>query len=366
MTGHHGSIRRMFPGGNSSSGFYSFYDQIVKADATRVFLLKGGPGVGKSTFMRHIGETMLQEGYGLEYHHCSSDPDSLDALVIPELQTALIDGTAPHVVDPKNPGVVEEILNLGQFWNESGLRKNKDRIIQINGEIKDCFTRTYTYLRMTGEIYKHLVSLQQKTVRLEVLSELVAEVRARVFSRRNLPAHTFCTEHRKMFASAITPKGPVNYLETIFQAGEESGKIFILDGPPGSGKELILERMLATAIEKGYRTETFYCPLLPEKPEHLWLPQLRTGIISSHHPHKYTHQRAEVIDLTPLLHPKDESANEAAREAQAVYEGLLKRAVGWLQKAKNLHDKLETYYIPHMDFTGIEEVRRKTLAKILG
>ena len=275
--------------------------------------------------MRQIGDTMRQKGYGLEYHHCSSDPDSLDALVIPKLQTALIDATAPHVVDPKNPGVVEEILNLGQFWNESGLRENKDRIIEMNGEIKDCFTQAYTYLRMTGEIYRRLLSIQQKLVRPEVLSELGAKIRAEMFSRRNPPAHTFCTEHRKMFASAITPKGLVHHLETIFPAGEEGGKIFVLNGPPGSGKELILERMLATAVEEGYRTETFYCPLLPEKPEHLWLPQLRTGLISAHHPHAYTPQGAEVIDLTPLLHPADQSAKEAAREAQAVHEDLLSK-----------------------------------------
>ncbi|HEY8345519.1 MAG TPA: ATPase [Bacillota bacterium] len=365
MTGHPGSIRRMFAGGNSSSGFHSFYDQIVKADASRVFLLKGGPGVGKSTFMQQISDTMRQKGYGLEYYHCSSDPDSLDALVIPELQTALIDGTAPHVVDPKNPGVVEEILNLGQFWNESGLRKNKDRIIELNGEIKECFTRAYTYLRLTGEIYRYLLALRQKQVRPEVISALGAEIRAEIFPRGNLPAHTFCTEHRKMFASAITPKGPVHHLEALFPTGEEGGKIFVLDGPPGSGKELILERMLAAAVEKGYRTETFHCPLLPEKPEHLWLPQLRTGIISAHHPHQYTPPGAKVIDLTPLLRPADQSAEEAAREAQAVYEDLLPRAVGWLQRAKSLHDQLEAYYIPHMDFAGIEELRRETLAKIL-
>lgn len=62
-------------------------------------------------------------GYNLEYMHCSSDSESLDGIVIPAKKVALLDGTAPHVVDPKNPGAVDEIINLGDFWDEEGIRK---------------------------------------------------------------------------------------------------------------------------------------------------------------------------------------------------------------------------------------------------
>jgi predicted AAA+ superfamily ATPase len=89
-------IKKVFPGGNTSQGFYSFYDYIIGPEARKVFILKGGPGVGKSTFMKYIGSQMLHRGFDLEYHYCSSDNDSIDGVVVPELQVALIDGTAPH------------------------------------------------------------------------------------------------------------------------------------------------------------------------------------------------------------------------------------------------------------------------------
>ena len=38
-----GSIRKVFPGGNTSQGFYSFYDQIIDASASKVFILKEDP-----------------------------------------------------------------------------------------------------------------------------------------------------------------------------------------------------------------------------------------------------------------------------------------------------------------------------------
>ncbi|GAW28849.1 hypothetical protein ULO1_14190 [Carboxydocella sp. ULO1] len=91
-----GILRRLFPGGNTCQGFYSLYHHMIEPDATRIFVIKGGPGVGKSTFMRRIGEAMLEQGYEVEFHCCSSDNNSLDGVVIPALRIALLDGTAPH------------------------------------------------------------------------------------------------------------------------------------------------------------------------------------------------------------------------------------------------------------------------------
>jgi polynucleotide 5'-kinase involved in rRNA processing len=93
-----GKARNLFPGGNTCEGFYSFYDYTIEPDATRIFIIKGGPGVGKSTFMRHIGNEMLERSYDVEFHCCSSDNGSIDGVVIPAIRVALLDGTAPQRV----------------------------------------------------------------------------------------------------------------------------------------------------------------------------------------------------------------------------------------------------------------------------
>ena len=93
-----GSVRYVFPGGNTAFGFYSFYDDIIKNAFTKLFILKGGPGVGKSTLIKRIGSHLLQQGYDIEYHCCSSDKNSFDGLLVPALGIAIVDGTAPHRV----------------------------------------------------------------------------------------------------------------------------------------------------------------------------------------------------------------------------------------------------------------------------
>ena len=81
----YGRIKKVFPGSNTAEGFYSFYNYIIPPDADRIFIIKGGPGVGKSTFMRSIADRLVERGFDVEFHCCSSDNGSLDGIVIPKL-----------------------------------------------------------------------------------------------------------------------------------------------------------------------------------------------------------------------------------------------------------------------------------------
>lgn len=90
-----------FLGANSPCGFYSLYDELIDPEtAQAVYILKGGPGCGKSTFLRRVASAAEAAGHPVEYIRCSGDPDSLDAVVLPDQKTALVDGTAPHGTAP--------------------------------------------------------------------------------------------------------------------------------------------------------------------------------------------------------------------------------------------------------------------------
>ena len=88
---------RFFLGSNSPQGFVSRFDQL--SDPTlgwRTFIIKGGPGTGKSTLMKKAASAMQDICPNLEYIHCSSDVDSLDAVIFPQLRVSIADGTAPQ------------------------------------------------------------------------------------------------------------------------------------------------------------------------------------------------------------------------------------------------------------------------------
>lgn len=103
MKGH---IRNIFPGGNTPQGFYSYYNDILpQRKAEKIFCIKGGPGTGKSTLMKEVGNHFAEQGEDVDFLWCSSDPDSLDGIVLKKRRIALLDGRRP-CGGPQNPGAV--------------------------------------------------------------------------------------------------------------------------------------------------------------------------------------------------------------------------------------------------------------------
>lgn len=302
-----GQERHMFPGGNTSKGFFSYYDFILPQEkASRILILKGGPGVGKSTFMKEIAKTMLSKGYDIEYMHCSSDPESLDGIVIPQKNIALMDGTAPHIIDPKNPGAVDEIINLGEFWSENDISRHRDKILLINKVISGAFSRAYRYIKAAYSIYEDNTAIYNLCTDYGKVNLIIAEMIREIFGDIRVSAYE--GEKRCLFASAITPNGLVNFLPTLLK----TKKVIIIKGKPGTGTEKILERIRLAAVERGLFTESFYCALNPHKLEHLIIPELQISLTTSNIYHKTI---SEPLESTVLDSYPDESFINKPQEA---------------------------------------------------
>lgn len=83
------AVTRYFLGGNTASGFVSFYGQFCRGPEDFLWVIKGGPGCGKSSFMKTIGKAAENAGLDVEYVLCSGDPDSVDGVYLPALHTGL-------------------------------------------------------------------------------------------------------------------------------------------------------------------------------------------------------------------------------------------------------------------------------------
>lgn len=342
-------VRHFFPGGNTSRGFFSYYDNIIRQeDADRIFIFKGGPGVGKSTFMKRIGAAMEEKGYDVEYMHCSSDNNSLDGLVIPGLKTAFIDGTAPHVVDPRNPGAVDEILNFGVFWDEAGIRAHRDAIIAAGREISYIFSRAYRYLAAAQAIYEDSAAICREAERKGELNRLAAGLIDDLFGATPVGD---AGRERKLFASAITPDGYRNYLDSVLT----TDTVYEFSGEIGTGEDRIIQRVKRAAIERGYDVEGCYCALDPHRIEHLMIPALGVSFTTANSYHCAAVKKHRSIDMQAymdgdvLMRRRDDLHHN-----QTDADTLLRGAVNTIRRAKTLHDELEAYYIPHIRFHEID------------
>jgi len=356
--------RSFYPGGNTSYGFYSFYDFIIDKDATRIFIIKGGPGVGKSSFMKSIAKTMLEKGFDVEYHNCSSDNNSMYGIVSLAVKVAIIDGTAPHSVDPKFPGAVDEIVNLGEFWNEKGLIANKEEILRATQKASRFFKIAYFHLKEAKVIHDEWESYITEAMDFAPINKITRYVANEVFGDVE-PDFSRVAKARHLFGSAITPQGPVNNLDSILIDVEN---VYILNGEPGTGKSTFMEKMLSRAQEMGIDTEVYHCPLDPQKLDFLVIPRLKVAFINGSEPldaDLSTFQRTEIdFDQYLELEILDEYKKEIA-SCKERFWAAFKRAVHYIGEAKRVHDEVEGYYIPNMDFPAINAKRDEVLEKIL-
>ena len=95
-----------FLAANTAEGFYSLFDEMTERTDHDVYLIKGGPGTGKSSMMKKVVTAATAKGMETEAFRCSSDPDSLDGVWIKDNKLILLDATPPHSKDPRYPGTV--------------------------------------------------------------------------------------------------------------------------------------------------------------------------------------------------------------------------------------------------------------------
>jgi hypothetical protein len=349
-----GYIRRFFPGGNTSKGYISFFDNVLPwENAKKFFIMKGGPGVGKSTFIQKIGERLVRDGIDIEFLHCSADSNSLDGVILPEYGIAIIDGTAPHIVDPKYPGCVEEIINFGDSWDEEGIIKHKSDIIKLQKEISRCYKKGFDYIKTAKVLYDGIQEIYFWATDEGKLNKIIEEIVGDIFC--NVTRIGRIPRQRKMFASAITSGGLINFLDNNFGNIE---KRYILKGEITWAKAKLIETVLNTALIKGFEVEAFYCPLSPERVEHIIIKDLNVGLINSVGPHVFSEikNNDRLIDFGDLLiQPDFEKHRKDVEFLREICARLLDEAVECFTEAKKMHDELESFYIANMDFSKVDE-----------
>ena len=75
--------RSFFAAANTGDGFKSFFEKtFFSPTIERRYIIKGGPGTGKSSFLKRIALHAEDKGNDVEYYYCSSDTRSLDGIVL--------------------------------------------------------------------------------------------------------------------------------------------------------------------------------------------------------------------------------------------------------------------------------------------
>jgi len=331
---------------NTHEGFVSYYENAFFS-SERLYIIKGGPGTGKSSFMKKVAHLAEQKGVPVDYYHCSSDPDSIDGIVIGNNKIAIIDGTAPHTQDPKYPGVKEEIINLGEYWNAKKLGESKSDIICLTDRIKKLYSYFYRLLRSYTEVDIIIDDICENAVLERKMTNQIERMISG-FRRGNKPEI-----YIKNTASFGT-KGAV-----CFDTQKEiSHTLFSVNDYHNISSVYFLK--LSDMLQK--RNIPFEVGFLPltGKIHYIRLPVEDICFIN-----EKDSRDVKTINMQRFCDKeKIRACKNRLRALTKIKKDIFMQANSCASEIGNLHNKLEGYYISAMDFEKTDERAEKLFKEI--
>ena len=342
---------------NSGRGFISFYKEIFGSpDVRRRYIIKGGPGTGKSSFMKRVAAEAEARGRSVEYYRCASDPGSLDGLIIKGAHgsVAIMDGTAPHVVEPVMAGAYDEIVDLGQFWDSDRLYENYNEIAALGALKSESYARAYKFL--SGAL--NVKEVNDAIVGKAFLAEKMEGAVDRIF--RNIPeGRGACVRYG--IVNAFGMHGSAH----LYSYEQTAKKLYTVFDCYGTGSRLLLY-VLQCANAKGQSVRISVAPLEPDLPDAVYLEDIGIAFVLADESGEDGETGTRInmrrfIDDRVLSEKKSEY-----RINHRIFSALLDAARESLGEAGRYHFKLEKIYSGCMDFSAqnafVEEFCRKLFA----
>ncbi len=341
--------KKFFASANTTDGFKSYFPQIFSPTIIdKIYILKGGPGTGKSGFMRSISLLSQKNGYSCEEFLCSSDTNSLDGVIISGLNIAILDGTSPHTTDPIYPGAIEEILNFGDFLDKEKLKQSKSEIIFLIQEKKRYYKRAYQFLRAMGEIENEILKIAEESILQNKMQKNLESIAKVVFKKSNSNQETIRN------TSTINSKG-LNRLSTL---KEMSDCIYVVENHYNLGY-LYLEKLYQLAKTQNQKIIKSHSCIFPDKVDGLFFPDSSCAVVLGVRDYDAELKNKEYYYINMKRFSQKEviqNDRQKIRFGTRCSEMLLSGAIDAFQDAEKAHFALERIYINAMNFQKISQI----------
>lgn len=349
-----------FLGANSSKGFKSFFHKSCDAEkGERMYVIKGGPGTGKSTLMKNVLENIYDKGQNAEIILCSTDMNSLDGVVFPDLGISIVDGTPPHTVEPKYPGAVERAIPLSEYFNNDFLTNNSKEIISLCETNSSLHKKASKLISGAGDLLNDNFAIDCACANLKDVV-CAARCTAELFLENKQGEKG---GEKIRFLSGVSGDGIVFFSNTVkFYAH----KIIAIEDKIGAVSTVFMSVIRKYAIDNGYSIITCPCAIFPDiKIDHIIIPEKSLAFCTVNSFFDMGKEYTKIIhsnrfrDMDLLRNFKERiSFNiKASKE-------LVNSASSLIKDAKNVHDLIEQKYISAMNFDGVKHYSQRIISEI--
>ncbi len=344
-----------FLGANSGGGFSSLYDQLLDHRFSDLVIIKGGPGCGKSTLMRYVADAAQKQGQTVHFIHCSGDPDSLDGIILPQVNAAFVDGTSPHVLEPRYTAVHERYLDLSPCYDLAGVKGERGEIVRQSDAYRAAYASAYRVLRALSALEEERQNCLTAALDRSRLLRRAEGIATRELGSKKRGGGGAAS----VFFDGVSCKGEIAYITDNISDYE---KVYVLDDAASLAHPM-LELLKERAVAAGEKVLLGRHPLHPQKLRHLLIPSRSLAFVTGESGGE-AYRRVRLTAMAETALSREEKAR--LRLLRRVQKSLAEEAVQELKAAKAAHDALEQSYHPYVDFAAVAALAQREAERILG
>lgn len=333
-------MKEYFAGGNTADGFIN-YLTYAAAGRKKIWILRGCPGCGKSRFMRTVADIAAKKHIDCDLIRCSSDLESLDGVVIPTLDFAVFDGTAPHTLYAGYPLAAEREIDFAAFAAEPSENAKKE-IRELTDRKRMLYKRGYMLLKAA--------ELQKEALYEQASQYILADKLERFVSRRLKTA----PQNGKADIMQVTSFGA----HGLIRLGDDHAKNICRINDIGYG---VREKMFEMIYQKtnGKKRILSFDALSAKRYTDIYLPDLDILFTCS------DVANAKNVDAKRFVSQEGRrKLNKDIKRVRSKCAELYSEAQSIFAAAALMHREIESYYTPLIDFEKCGEYQDRLISSL--
>lgn len=269
-----------FMNGIGPEGLFSLSGRCVEdSPDTRTYFVVGGVGLS-SCFVKDVTVSLEKEGIVSQRFLNFYGEAGLDGAYFPELDVYIFDGnTMPFF--RKSADCKQYIVDLGVAADRKELFMNKALIEQGKTDEKKYFSKALKFISTAASVKEDIRNLTGNAVNTDKVERFVSRFVKKEFGTKSALTGR---EYFRML-TAVTPDGVILPEETIIAM---CPKLYCIDDKTGTVSPLLVSLIRESALLCGFDVISLVSPF--EKsgfPEHVMIPELGLGVITSNESHSY-------------------------------------------------------------------------------
>lgn len=254
---------------------------------------------------------------------CSSDrQDDLEGIIFRDISIGII---SEYIVQHDEDAMTYVNLHHWLPMTEETSKQEKARELQ---------KKAYAHFSKGLSIHDELEDIYINEMDFSIANQLADHVIKQIFHDTSQQKRN-STVYKRLFGTN-TMDGVVNEVDQLIKPIPH--RIFI-KGRAGTGKSVLMKKVLEQSIRDGYDTEVYHCSFDPNSIDMVIIRSLGYCLFDSTPPHEFfpTRKDDQVVDLyeRTVKDGTDEKYEQQIKDVTKAYKAEMKKGIDYLKEMKN-------------------------------